>query len=589
MIIDIPKTNPIKQLNKGNLLGSIAQSFNMDFESNSNKIRVSPRGLKQSDGADLANLDFPPVAFGFFNSRYYCVTDDGVFRTTSNNDLTSAWEEVTDVNNDTYGIGSDMITYNSKLYLRGTDKLVSWNGSSDSTVGSGYSSRSSMTVFDDRLYFTTDDDQILSMSAGESVASATSSYTLNINTAIGLPVQITKIQAVSNGIWIGVLYTDREGGEMIFWDGVFADTPTARYKLDDGVLSFVIKDDRPYCVDSFGKLWAFDNSSFTLVAQLPVDGERMKDYKSATEARWIHKNGMCVSDENEILMLVSNEKADTTTLPVEALAGGVWAYNEDYGLYHKYSPSMYDITTASQKDLGQFDIYRVGAIVKAEFETTTTETKRSHIIAGIEYYTDNDTTIPAIMLTDFDDDLQKAGVLVTTQIQAEEIEEAWQKIFAVHKKFDSDTNKIVMKYRTEETDPIYIDITWTSTTTFTTTDTDMIDIKRDLQNGHDFEVAVLRGDGAGMCSHVTNISKSGSTYTVTLDETHTGVTTNQAKVRFQKWKKIGTTSDTTELYKECSVGATSTWIQFKIWCLFTGKQEIERIISVSEKHKPFKS
>ncbi len=62
----------------------------------------------------------------------------------------------------------------------------------------------------------------------------------------------------------------------------------------------------------------------------------------------------------------------------------------------------------------------------------------------------------------------------------------------------------------------------------------------------------------------------------------TGATTNTAKVRFDRWKKIGEFTDSQEIesYKEFNPEAVSTWIQYKIYMMGEGIQ-LERFLSQS--------
>jgi hypothetical protein len=94
------------------------------------------------------------------------------------------------------------------------------------------------------------------------------------------------------------------------------------------------------------------------------------------------------------------------------------------------------------------------------------------------------------------------------------------------------------------------------------------------------EVEITQGVGSGMCSHITVITNNAGTYTVTVDETHTGATTQTAKARLNKWIKMSElTSNTTARFvdEKFKIGATSPWVQLKVWMVWTGPRQIDEI------------
>jgi hypothetical protein len=168
------------------------------------------------------------------------------------------------------------------------------------------------------------------------------------------------------------------------------------------------------------------------------------------------------------------------------------------------------------------------------------------------------------------------GYLVTTKIEAEYITDLWQRTYLKYKKLLDSSDKIVIKYRTSEVQPIEGTITWTSTTTFTST----LDLST-IAVGDEFEGTA--GTGSGQIEHITAISESAGTYTVTLENAVTGAT-GTAKGRFQKWIKLGTIQDQTTQYKAFNfpLNANSTWIQLKVVMYFTGNDELEEISLLKE-------
>ena len=121
-------------------------------------------------------------------------------------------------------------------------------------------------------------------------------------------------------------------------------------------------------------------------------------------------------------------------------------------------------------------------------------------------------------------------------------------------------DRIIVKYRTDE-DPtldFVAIITWTSTTTFTTTQS----LFSNVADGDEIEVLV--GRGAGACVQVSGTpSLAGSTYTVTVAEAIPNVS-GTARVRVRNWTLLETISNQNLKNQLIRIGQTAQWIEFKV-------------------------
>ena len=101
------------------------------------------------------------------------------------------------------------------------------------------------------------------------------------------------------------------------------------------------------------------------------------------------------------------------------------------------------------------------------------------------------------------------------------------------------------------------------------------------------EVEIVQGVGAGRTAHITVISGAhAASQTITVDETITGATTQTAKARFQTWKKIATYNSQSDEMSNFPVPEGSNWVQFKIWMLWTGKNEIHDALLINKVREP---
>lgn len=132
----------------------------------------------------------------------------------------------------------------------------------------------------------------------------------------------------------------------------------------------------------------------------------------------------------------------------------------------------------------------------------------------------------------------------------------------------------VIKYRTEK--PVYtdFDITWTSTTSFTTTQTG-------LAVGD--EITIIQAKGSGRIAHISAISFSSPNFTVTLDETITGVT-GTARARSENWKKLKAITKVNQKYEERIIGQPDTLVELKVAMLCTGEATIDELILDNKKN-----
>jgi len=167
--------------------------------------------------------------------------------------------------------------------------------------------------------------------------------------------------------------------------------------------------------------------------------------------------------------------------------------------------------------------------------------------------------------------LESRGYFITPKIFSQNITDNFNKLTLKFTKLSSDLDKIIIKYRTTDDLLQYIDLsnsanweaTWTSTTTFTSTQTDLED---DIVGD---EIEFLSGGGGGLLAHITAISETGGTYTITIDETYANYQSgDKATFVFKHWKKLKEiTYDSSEnqlgFYSK-DIGVEGKFIQFKI-------------------------
>lgn len=189
-------------------------------------------------------------------------------------------------------------------------------------------------------------------------------------------------------------------------------------------------------------------------------------------------------------------------------------------------------------------------------------------------------------------DTENRGYFVTAKYLSSQLQDKWQKLYIKCKPLVSDLDKIVVKYRTDDNQPITrikdksTDglITWSDSDTFTTTDTQWANVQQDD------EVEIIQGTGAGYLAHVSSISEAGGTYTVNIDETIKNLTAAETgRAVASRWTKKNTfTVDSLpndKGYFEVVLNEQSKTIQFKIE--LRGEDiEIEEILVANQLFNP---
>lgn len=437
-----------------------------------------------------------------------------------------------------------------------------------------------------RLYFGNTATIISSINTSNTVSDPVSDYAIDLTNSIN---EITTMVASSDYIWIGTtkIQNATNGGNLdgsiLAWDGLSQQVTNEYVIQAAGVLSMVVLNDIPYAIDSEGRILKYTGYSFEELGRLPIDRILLSgastSYAGYTTGKFVHFNGMQATKNNTLLVLVKNLNEDSQADVTENLQSGVWEFDLNTNNFtHKYSCTLKTLASSTVTDFGQNKLSIVGAL-KMNTLAKSSASGRGTLLVGAKYFTDATTEKSSIFIDSpvkqvTNTEGQKRGYFVTTWFESPEIESTFTKIWAVYKRFENSTDKIIFKYRLTEEDPIETTITWTSTTTFTTT--------TNISTYVGYEAEIIQGTGSGACANILTVTEASGTYTATIDTAITGVT-GTAKARFQKWKKIyPEASGTVKSFKEMPFDATNTKIQIKGILEWTGDGEFSKFILMSD-------
>lgn len=563
----VPKAN-----NYSDKLGDFVESFSIDLTKEYGSFMPSKMNLVYSSD-DSTDLELA-VGFANFSDSFYLVTDDFVYDVA--NDLNGVWSKASTSGTeptDTVESLSDMKPFNSALYVSSQTSVYKWSGSTWTQPITTQLTNAHPHLMEvlgtgngaSRLYITDEYSKVHSINTSD-VISATGAFTMDLG--LSSEWTITMLKAGSDSLWIGCLNTDTGTGYMFQWDGATENTPTQSIPLTSGVMAGVVLDGVPYYVDTRGRLMKYVGTGFVEVDRINIKREfSMAETNSGTNIRFIHPNGMVVTDYGSILIFIENQTSLSTSFE-DSTPSGIYEYTTQTGLYHKYA--------LTNGDRGNIRVNRVGAIFFNR-ATTPSASNNGTVICSAEYY-DGSTLKYGLFVNDSNQEGQGYGYFVTPKLFGSSVEDVWKTVSPVHDILTDASDKIVVKYRTREKNSITAECAWLNETTFTTT-TDITT----FEVGD--EVTIARGDGAGQTMHITAIEQSSTVYTITVDANPLSAT-GTFFGKFQNFKKLTTidNSDSKQYHtRTITTDNVSPWAQFKVE-MFLTKKRLHRLFIDNKAH-----
>ncbi len=268
---------------------------------------------------------------------------------------------------------------------------------------------------------------------------------------------------------------------------------------------------------------------------------------------------------------------------------GIWEYDGEPSmtdplagtntLYHKHSFTL-SKQAGTITDYGQTRIFGAGGLSEI-LAAPAAVTTNGLFLAGCTYYSDmgSPTKLSGVFFDDTNDTLAKVAYFITTKLFAGATKQAildyFTKVYAIHEPFLAAGNKIAVKYRPYSDVPLEGNITFTSTTTFTTT------VSMTNYNVGD-EVEILAGLGAGVPNRIAlaPVNNSG-TWTVTVEDAYTGATSQVSYARFSHWKLGAIIQDSADNGESPLGGLKNTYIQLKIMLIWAGGNELNNLVLVN--------
>lgn len=606
-MIKIPSTDKkFSQPNRGDVLGSFWSTWNIDLQDNLGAIRVGNR-LKimgKTGDSGLTNLGVP-VAFTEFYNVIACIAGSRIFFSSAYTpNMTFSEDASTNAHTNYSSDSDDLCNFNSTLCSLNctAGKIYSLDAPGGtwtqrvSVIGGGVNGLLAYFQKFNRLYVV----------SGGNIHSCDTTWTVSTT---GTPYDLTftnnndggNIQCVapaSDRIWIGMKkttsnvgsdnYADNPTCSIYEWDGI-SNQVTKEYKIPTiGVMSIIMRRDIPIVIDTEGVLREFDGQGFKEIGRLPLQrGQSLiVSLTPAWTQNFIHPRGLAVTKDNTILALINNKTTFgfSSGQIYDNLPSGIWEFDGNGNASHRNAFTLMPISSTSVTDHGQNKVNYVGSLGYIRIPATSAY-GFSTLFAGAEYFTDASSTKDAIFVdaptpttTSTYPEGQKYGYFVTPFMQSSQVLDTWKSAFVRYRQFLNAADKIIVKYRTTKSIALQFTLTWVSGTSFTTT--------TDLSSYINQEVEVLQGTGSGKCSHIVSVVNNSGIYTVTVDETYTGVGTSTAKARVLNFIKASFVADQVSEAHRFVIGENSARIQIKVCMQFTGDNEVDELAIVNDTQQP---
>ena len=567
------------QSNESPLLGNIQASRNIDFtkqgyaqlaqrtkyivQAGSNGTVTSTIGSGELSFNDVISMLYNPSS-----ATYSIITRDGsIFDINpdfaGDSPISGTFARDAGSNKPTTNDTSDAVMFNSKMYVSWDTAISSranltWTASVITGLTSG--KPHPLAVFENLNY--------LAVGDGNTVKLYDTSNSLISTCTIPAQFEVRWMRYLNNNLYIGTRNLSNYQALMFVWSGSGSTADGGGFPAygANWFLSGCVYRSSMAVVTNLGQVLVFNGGGFDVLDNFPIYYTPYEWFENWTLDSVMCQRGMVAQGEY-LLINVSNTLVLQSPWFLDKMPSGIWQYNPKVGLYHKYSLSGYNDTST---DFGQPMLGRAGAITLLAKQVANTTgpavTLGSGLLWGARHYLTGASVTSTYSLGSITTGANR-GMIRTSRLLSTGLKDNFTEVVVTTKDlFDAD-DKIIFKYRTTDSNtlptPSMVSssssnpITFTSTTTFTTASTNFANVA--VGN----EILVLNGKGAGYTAHVSAISYSNPTYTVTLNEAITPVVNgNTAACMVTNFKYLGAlTSSDPDGFKKFAVGEVSDFIE----------------------------
>jgi hypothetical protein len=542
----------IRQVNIGDYLGELWETFNIDVSTIPGKIKTSKQLKRILTEAQMGNPS-GVVDLLIWDSRYILATEDGMYTclVTADPTITGNWS-ATAISED-LALSSSIVVFddgtNSRLRIALDTDIAEWNGDSTydddwwttdksgTALIAGVPHMLDVVQSQKETMYVTDGNRVQYI---EKDAAASQIVELDSNC-----IASCLAAGLSGAMWVGT-YNETTGNAYvyeIYTNEQVDGTPTYRqaYPVDDrAVLAIWVNNNTPFILTETGKVWQFNGAGFSPVAYFPfqlsgrhLDGVRPGLIQDSSQARPVHPRGV-KTHGNYTYILINTESEEDRYAPTTRTHSGVWELDHSTNsLTHKFA--LVDEST----DNGASTLENSGALL-------ITDNEYSFLLAGAGTETLGLYAVQNTYGTSYFVTPENLSMVETDSF-----------LRTINKANIKGNGVIYTLYRSTKRDTVYGTINWTSGTSFTTTD-DWSDVAvGDL-------VRVSEGYAAGQWAMVSEIEASLATYTITVSRAigAVGQTSYGYSDNFNQVAETYTATDGE--HKRVGLDVQAAWIQVMV-------------------------
>jgi len=537
----------IRQSNRGDLMGELWESFNLDLTTSPGKILSSKKlelVLNSTELEDAAGIHDLLI----YDGKYYLVTEEWTWVCSLGNDPSNIANWVIEASIGQSASATTAVAFDGKLRISLNTNIASWDGTtydvdwwtavaSGTALTTGHPHVTETVQSQKESFFVTDKNRVHYLEKGGSPKIVT----LDSNV-----VACCLAPALSGSMWVGT-YNETSGKAYvyeIYVGEVVGSTAVYRqaYPIDaQAVLAIWVVDNTPYIVTEKGTIQVFNGAGFKTIAYFPfifsgkeLDGVRSGLIQTSSHFRPVHPRGVKVV--NDTVFLLINSKDSVGANPATSrFHSGIWEFNiSTSSLSHRSG------FTDSNTDYGAGVLNESGALL-------VLANSDAFLLSGGGI---TDTGLYVMK------DTPSQGWFVTPELNSDTIQSAYNKI--THKATTLGAGETINTlYRTRKRATVYGEALWTASDIFVTTDDWSLVEVGDL-------VRVNTGYAVGEWAMISAISSSPTTYTITLNRA-IGLISQTSQLYSDNFKLIDAEMTTEDgEFKTVGVGDVNPWVQFMV-------------------------
>ena len=336
MTIKIPQQGKFAQPNTSDLFGNLWYTRNMNFDE-AGYAKLSSRTISFKNEKDDSNFNLP-ISFGRDNNEFHIVTTDKAYDlNVTENDFSIVIDG--NSNSPTLSFDSWGKWFQNRWHASTATKIWYTTGGAWTDTGA------SLTTGKVHALETFKNKNSLAVSNGNTVQLLSTAYATTVTLTIPADFEIVGLSYSNAQMGIITMLSDTIAGQnqeafFFIWDG--ANTAAGRgYPMGtDSILAITPYKSSWVILTRTGELKYFNGGGFEALATLPFSV--VNTTWGDSQNRIIIGDGM-ITEGDKIYINVGNDYdpfGRKGEYYVQNNPAGVWCYDPNVGLYHRYSPSI---------------------------------------------------------------------------------------------------------------------------------------------------------------------------------------------------------------------------------------------------------